>query len=72
MTLDFWNSPLYQYLQDPGHTDFEICSLSPKTEKCTTEGQQKLPTRVLPKYLGYSNHSMNINSTYWHAQGMGY
>ncbi|KAI2567382.1 VEZT isoform 16 [Pan troglodytes] len=46
----FENSPLYQYLQDLGHTDFEICSsLSPKTEKCTTEGQQKPPTRVLPK-----------------------
>ncbi|XP_032026825.1 vezatin [Hylobates moloch] len=44
------NSPLYQYLQDLGHTDFEICSsLSPKTEKCTTEGQQKPSTRVLPK-----------------------
>ncbi|XP_015286882.3 vezatin isoform X1 [Macaca fascicularis] len=44
------NSPLYQYLQDLGHTDFEICSsLSPKTEKCTTEGQQKPPTRALPK-----------------------
>uniref|UniRef100_A0A8C2VJD5 Vezatin n=1 Tax=Chinchilla lanigera TaxID=34839 RepID=A0A8C2VJD5_CHILA len=46
----FENSPLYQYLQDLGHTDFEICSsLSPKTEKCTTEGQQKPPPGVLPK-----------------------
>lgn len=47
----FQNSPLYQYLQDLGHTDFEICSsLSPKPEKCTvTEGQQKPPTRALPK-----------------------
>ncbi|XP_019497227.1 PREDICTED: vezatin [Hipposideros armiger] len=47
----FENSPLYQYLQDLGHTDFEICSsLSPKPEKCTvTEGQQKPPTRALPK-----------------------
>ncbi|XP_014646363.1 PREDICTED: vezatin [Ceratotherium simum simum] len=47
----FENSPLYQYLQDLGHTDFEICSsLSPKPEKCTgTEGQQKSPTRALPK-----------------------
>ncbi|XP_008588600.1 PREDICTED: vezatin isoform X3 [Galeopterus variegatus] len=47
----FENSPLYQYLQDLGHTDFEICSfLSPKTEKCTTtEGQQRTPTRILPK-----------------------
>ncbi|XP_045409164.1 vezatin isoform X2 [Lemur catta] len=44
------NSPLYQYLQDLGHTDFEICSsLSPKTEKCMAEGQQKPPSRVLPK-----------------------
>ncbi|XP_023573835.1 LOW QUALITY PROTEIN: vezatin [Octodon degus] len=46
----FENSPLYQYLQDLGHTDFEICSsLSPKTEKCTTEGQQKPPPGVLSK-----------------------
>uniref|UniRef100_A0A8C0XHW5 Vezatin n=1 Tax=Castor canadensis TaxID=51338 RepID=A0A8C0XHW5_CASCN len=44
------NSPLYQYLQDLGHTDFEICSSLPaKPEKCTTEEQQKPPTRVLPK-----------------------
>ncbi|XP_039092528.1 vezatin isoform X2 [Hyaena hyaena] len=47
----FENSPLYQYLQDLGHTDFEICSsLSPNPEKSTvTEGQQKPPTRALPK-----------------------
>ncbi|KAK2496070.1 hypothetical protein MC885_010740, partial [Smutsia gigantea] len=47
----FENSPLYQYLQDLGHTDFEKCSsLSPKPEKCTvTEGQQKPPSRALPK-----------------------
>ncbi|KAM5336267.1 vezatin isoform 2-T2 [Glossophaga mutica] len=47
----FENSPLYQYLQDLGHTDFEICSsLSPKPEKCSvTEGQQKPPLRALPK-----------------------
>uniref|UniRef100_A0A452FUB5 Vezatin n=1 Tax=Capra hircus TaxID=9925 RepID=A0A452FUB5_CAPHI len=45
------NSPLYQYLQDLGHTDFEVCSsLSPKAEKsAVTEGQQKPPTRALPK-----------------------
>uniref|UniRef100_A0A8C6CLV2 Vezatin n=1 Tax=Moschus moschiferus TaxID=68415 RepID=A0A8C6CLV2_MOSMO len=43
----FENSPLYQYLQDLGHTDFEVCSsLSPKAEKSTvTEGQQKPPAR---------------------------
>ena len=47
----FENSPLYQYLQDLGHTDFEICSSSsPKPEKClTTEGPQPPPTRVLQR-----------------------
>ena len=47
----FQNSPLYQYLQDLGHTDFEVCSsLSPKAEKsAVTEGQQKPPARALPK-----------------------
>nr|XP_019815928.1 PREDICTED: vezatin isoform X2 [Bos indicus] len=47
----FENSPLYQYLQDLGHTDFEVCSsLSPKAEKsAVTEGQQKPPARALPK-----------------------
>ncbi|CAO2581455.1 Vezt, partial [Lemmus lemmus] len=47
----FQNSPLYQYLQDLGHTDFEICSsLPPKTENCLpTEGPHKPPARVLPK-----------------------
>ncbi|KAB0378781.1 hypothetical protein FD755_010359, partial [Muntiacus reevesi] len=47
------NSPLYQYLQDLGHTDFEVCSsLSPKAEKSTvTEGQKKPPARALPKTL---------------------
>ncbi|XP_012575789.1 PREDICTED: vezatin isoform X2 [Condylura cristata] len=44
------NSPLYQYLQDLGHTDFEICSsLSQKQENSTAaDGQQKHPT-TLPK-----------------------
>ncbi|XP_053108025.1 vezatin isoform X2 [Hemicordylus capensis] len=36
------NSPLYQYLQDLGHTDFEICSsLTQKQEGCTSEEGQK-------------------------------
>ncbi|NXH21782.1 VEZA protein, partial [Bucco capensis] len=31
----FQNSPLYQYLQDLGHTDFEVCSsASQKAEQC--------------------------------------
>ncbi|XP_062989832.1 vezatin isoform X2 [Elgaria multicarinata webbii] len=36
------NSPLYQYLQDLGHTDFEICSpLLQNPEECTSEEIQK-------------------------------
>ncbi|XP_068794041.1 vezatin isoform X2 [Struthio camelus] len=35
----FENSPLYQYLQDLGHTDFEVCSaVSQKAEQCAAEG----------------------------------
>lgn len=58
----FQNSPLYQYLQDLGHTDFEVCSsLSPKAEKSTvTEGQQKLPARALPKVRRHL-HSLWLN-----------
>ncbi|XP_042848855.1 vezatin isoform X5 [Panthera tigris] len=57
----FENSPLYQYLQDLGHTDFEICSsLSPKPEKSTvTEGQQKPPARALPKDTGFRLDSLH-------------
>ena len=58
----FQNSPLYQYLQDLGHTDFEVCSsLSPKAEKSTvTEGQQKPPARALPKVRRHL-HSLWLN-----------
>ncbi|XP_067415893.1 vezatin isoform X1 [Emydura macquarii macquarii] len=47
----FENSPLYQYLQDLGHTDFEICSpVSQKTEQCTAEeGQQEQDTHTTQK-----------------------
>nr|XP_056702988.1 vezatin [Euleptes europaea] len=38
----FENSPLYQYLQDLGHTDFEICSpLLQKPEECSSKEEQK-------------------------------
>ncbi|KAG8514008.1 Vezatin, partial [Galemys pyrenaicus] len=55
------NSPLYQYLQDLGHTDFEICSsLSQKQENSTaTDGQQKLSTKALPKDLGFRLETLN-------------
>uniref|UniRef100_F6Q5Q0 Vezatin n=2 Tax=Ornithorhynchus anatinus TaxID=9258 RepID=F6Q5Q0_ORNAN len=36
------NSPLYQYLQDLGHSDFEICSsLSRKAERCSSQEEQQ-------------------------------
>ncbi|OPJ85829.1 vezatin isoform B [Patagioenas fasciata monilis] len=36
------NSPLYQYLQDLGHTDFEVCSsVSQKAEQCAAAEIQK-------------------------------
>ncbi|KAM6419029.1 vezatin isoform 4-T4 [Pluvialis apricaria] len=38
----FENSPLYQYLQDLGHTDFEVCSsVSQKAEQCAAVESQK-------------------------------
>ncbi|NXE10732.1 VEZA protein, partial [Lophotis ruficrista] len=41
----FQNSPLYQYLQDLGHTDFEVCSsVSRKAEQCAAVESQKEQT----------------------------
>lgn len=38
----FQNSPLYQYLQDLGHTDFEVCSsVSQKAEQCAAAESEK-------------------------------
>ncbi|XP_063178847.1 vezatin isoform X4 [Chroicocephalus ridibundus] len=38
----FENSPLYQYLQDLGHTDFEVCSsVSQKAEQCAAVESQR-------------------------------
>ncbi|XP_051856808.1 vezatin isoform X2 [Antechinus flavipes] len=45
----FENSPLYQYLQDLGQTDFEICSsVSPKAEQCTSEEEQQENSTKMP------------------------
>ncbi|NXQ27983.1 VEZA protein, partial [Alaudala cheleensis] len=41
----FQNSPLYQYLQDLGHTDFEVCSsVSQKAEQCAAAERQREQT----------------------------
>ncbi|XP_078532059.1 vezatin isoform X2 [Lissotriton helveticus] len=46
----FENSPLYQYLQDLGHTDFEICQALPQeSDQCAAEdGQRKQDPLTLP------------------------
>ncbi|XP_023668522.1 vezatin isoform X2 [Paramormyrops kingsleyae] len=44
----FENSPLFQYLQDLGHTDFEACpSLSQEEERCP-EGEEGHPQQDAP------------------------
>ncbi|XP_036256281.1 vezatin isoform X5 [Molothrus ater] len=47
----FENSPLYQYLQDLGHTDFEVCSsASQKAEQCAAaESQREQTVRAAQK-----------------------
>ncbi|XP_054844237.1 vezatin isoform X2 [Eublepharis macularius] len=47
----FENSPLYQYLQDLGHTDFEICSplLEKPEEHASEEEQKELDTNAILK-----------------------
>ncbi|XP_054487061.1 vezatin isoform X4 [Agelaius tricolor] len=47
----FENSPLYQYLQDLGHTDFEVCSsVSQKAEQCAAaESQREQTVRAAQK-----------------------
>ncbi|XP_069709395.1 vezatin isoform X2 [Phaenicophaeus curvirostris] len=57
----FENSPLYQYLQDLGHTDFEVCSsVSQKAEQCAAAESQKERTvhapqkqSILSKLVGF-------------------
>ncbi|KAJ1163280.1 hypothetical protein NDU88_003741 [Pleurodeles waltl] len=46
----FENSPLYQYLQDLGHTDFEICQALPQeSDQCAAEdGQRKQDPLTMP------------------------
>ncbi|XP_057242981.1 vezatin isoform X2 [Malurus melanocephalus] len=47
----FENSPLYQYLQDLGHTDFEVCSATlQKAEQCAAvESQREQTVRAAQK-----------------------
>ncbi|NXO40430.1 VEZA protein, partial [Locustella ochotensis] len=49
----FQNSPLYQYLQDLGHTDFEVCSsVSQKAEQCAAAESQREQTVLAAQKQG--------------------
>ncbi|ETE62338.1 Vezatin [Ophiophagus hannah] len=56
----FENSPLYQYLQDLGHTDFEICSpLLQKSEECTSkEGPKDMDVSVIQEDVGFRSEAL--------------
>ncbi|XP_028603399.2 vezatin isoform X1 [Podarcis muralis] len=60
----FENSPLYQYLQDVGHTDFEVCSpLVQKPEECTfEEGQKDMATVAIQNKDVLSNLAEKFKS----------
>ncbi|XP_034259387.1 vezatin isoform X5 [Pantherophis guttatus] len=60
----FENSPLYQYLQDLGHTDFEICSpLLQKSEECTSkEGPKDMDVSVIQEKDILSNLAERLKS----------
>lgn len=43
------NSPLFQYLQDLGHTDFEACSPVSQEEELSAGGEERpFPQDILP------------------------
>ncbi|XP_067248434.1 vezatin isoform X1 [Chanodichthys erythropterus] len=47
----FENSPLFQYLQDLGHTDFEACSPVSQEEESSTGGEEApFPQDILPSH----------------------
>ncbi|KAL7982529.1 hypothetical protein Chor_010127 [Crotalus horridus] len=54
------NSPLYQYLRDLGHTDFEICSpLLQKSEECTSkEGPKDMDVSVIQEDVGFRSDAL--------------
>ncbi|XP_072327989.1 vezatin isoform X2 [Scyliorhinus torazame] len=53
------NSPLYQYLQDVGHTDFEFCPASSRAEECSSkEEPNKLEIPTMPIDIGFRLHSL--------------
>ncbi|XP_044136467.1 vezatin isoform X5 [Bufo gargarizans] len=45
----FENSPLYQYLQDLGHTDFEICPVVSQEEESLLENGRQWQASKMPK-----------------------
>nr|XP_033809189.1 vezatin isoform X1 [Geotrypetes seraphini] len=62
----FENSPLYQYLQDLGHTDFEICpAVSQEAEQCAEEEQlQEQDVHAVPKQGIFSKLANTLKSPF--------
>ncbi|XP_075712965.1 vezatin isoform X2 [Rhinoderma darwinii] len=55
----FENSPLYQYLQDLGHTDFEICPAVSQEEESLSENGHQRQARKTPK-PGFYKRALEI------------
>ncbi|POI35042.1 hypothetical protein CIB84_001206 [Bambusicola thoracicus] len=55
LVVTLTNSPLYEYLQDLGHTDFEVCSsVSQKAKQCAVEeGQRERTVHTAQKDVGF-------------------
>lgn len=58
LTVPLQNSPLFQYLQDLGHTDFESCPVASQEEECggkeddlTSAGEELEKTSVSSRHL---------------------
>ncbi|XP_026086046.1 vezatin-like isoform X1 [Carassius auratus] len=76
----FENSPLFQYLQDLGHTDFEACSPVSQEEEPSAGGEEaQFPQDILPSHrkggvwrLVDVLHSLNPlrrdSATHWQEQ----
>ncbi|XP_030070826.1 vezatin isoform X2 [Microcaecilia unicolor] len=62
----FENSPLYQYLQDLGHTDFEICpTVSQEAEQRAEEKElQEEDVRTVPKHGVFSKLAKILKSPF--------
>lgn len=61
------NSPLFQYLQDLGHTDFEACSPVSQEEESSAGGEEApFPQDILPSHkVSVSTYLSNTQTVQW-------